>query len=123
MVALGREDRTRDNMDLVFGKAPLGQAVAIETPFAAVACELVAAGVGVGLVDPVTASFYRDRLVVKPLQPSFSFDFGALTLAGQPQSSVTHRFLSMVGRTLSAIGLDFPAAHGPRRSKTTKVVS
>jgi DNA-binding transcriptional LysR family regulator len=108
MVSLGREDRTRDNMELVFEKVSLGLAVAVETPFAAVACELVAAGVGAGLVDPVTASFFRDRLVIKPLEPGFSFDFGALTRVGQPQSSVVHAFLSMVAQAIRAIGPALP---------------
>jgi DNA-binding transcriptional LysR family regulator len=74
-VSLGREDRSRDNMDAVFDVVSLGLLVAVETPFAAVACELVAAGVGAALVDPVTASFYRHRLAVRPVKPSFGFDF------------------------------------------------
>jgi DNA-binding transcriptional LysR family regulator len=123
-VALGREDRSRDNMDIVFDKAPLGPAVAVETAFAAVACELVAAGVGVALVDPVTASFYRDRLTFRPVAPNFSFDFGALTLVGQPQSSIAHAFLNLVEEAIATIVSDvspMPArAAKSRRSHTLK---
>lgn len=100
LVSLGREDRSRDNMDALFDKARLDAAVAVETQFAAVACELVAAGVGVALVDPVTAHFYCDRLEVRSIEPSFSFDFGALTLAGRPQSSAAHRLLDMVAAAI-----------------------
>lgn len=102
LVSLGREDRSRDHMDMLFDKGRLDAAVAVETPFAAVACELVAAGLGVALVDPVTAHFYRDRLDVRSISPSFSFDFGALTLAGSPPSSTAYRFLDMVAAELSA---------------------
>jgi DNA-binding transcriptional LysR family regulator len=98
-------------MDALFDKTQLDAAVAVETQFAAVACELVAAGVGVALVDPVTAHFYEDRLEVRPIEPSFAFDFGALTLAGRPQSSVAHRLLDMVAAAIPAASA---AARGSR---------
>jgi DNA-binding transcriptional LysR family regulator len=119
-VSLGREDRSRDNMDVVLGEAARGPAVAIETPFAAVACELVAAGAGMAFVDPVTASFYRSRLVVRPVEPSFKFDFGAVTLSGQPQSSFARAFLSMVAGAISAIE-PLAQAHGSRHAKGRRV--
>lgn len=60
----------------------------------------MAAGVGLALVDPVTAHFYSDRLEVRSIEPSFSFDFGALTLAGRPQSSAAQRLLDMVAAAI-----------------------
>ncbi len=117
LVSLGREDRSRDNMDMLFDKTRLDAAVAVETPFAAVACELVAAGVGVALVDPVTAYFYGDRLEVRPIEPSFSFDFGALTLAGSPPSSAAHRLLDMVA---DAIPMATSTLRGSRSHRPKK---
>jgi len=115
-ISLGREDRSRDNMDAVFGKTPAVPEIVVETQFAAVACELVAAGVGVTLIDAVTANFYRDRIVIRPVNPTFNFDFGAITLAGQPQSSIAHGFLHTVAAALLAID----AAPQPLRNRGAK---
>ncbi|MGE3988113.1 LysR substrate-binding domain-containing protein [Pseudorhodoplanes sp.] len=113
-VSLGREDRSRDNMDVVFGKLPVGPATVVETQFAAVACELVVAGIGIALVDAITARFYRDRLLVRPVEPTFNFDFGALTPVGQPQSSIAQGFLHRVAAAVLTIAS--PASRA-RRSK------
>lgn len=116
-ISLGREDRSRDNMDIIFGKMSVAPEIAVETPFAAVACELVASGIGIALIDAVTANFYRDRIVIRPVDPTFNFDFGAITLAGQPQSSIVHGFLHAVAVDLLAIdALPQPLRHN-RRAK------
>src|SRR5665213_1304846 len=102
-ISLGREDRSRDNMDVIFGKTSVAPQIVIETQFAAVACELVASGAGIALIDAVTANFYRGRVVIKPVNPTFNFDFGTIMLAGQPQSSIVHDFLQAVTAALQAI--------------------
>jgi DNA-binding transcriptional LysR family regulator len=116
-VSLGREDRSRDNMDAIFGKTSVAPEIAIETQFAAVACELVASGVGIALIDAVTASFYRGRVVIRPVNPTFNFDFGAIMLAGQPQSSIVHDFLHAVSAALHALNTKSPASRN-RRAKS-----
>jgi DNA-binding transcriptional LysR family regulator len=116
-VSLGREDRSRDNMDVIFGKTSVAPEIAIETQFAAVACELVASGVGIALIDAVTANFYRGRVVIRPVNPTFNFDFGAIMLAGQPQSSIVHDFLHAVAAALHALDTEPPASRN-RRAKS-----
>jgi DNA-binding transcriptional LysR family regulator len=116
-VSLGREDRSRDNMDAIFGKTSVAPEIAVETQFAAVACELVASGVGIALIDAVTASFYRGRVVIRPVNPTFNFDFGAIMLAGQPQSSIVHDFLHAVSAALKELDMEFPASRN-RRAKS-----
>lgn len=116
-VSLGREDRSRDNMDAIFGKMSVAPEIAVETQFAAVACELVASGVGIALIDAVTASFYRGRVVIRPVDPTFNFDFGAIMLAGQPQSSIVHDFLHAVSAALHALDAESPASRN-RRAKS-----
>jgi len=116
-VSLGREDRSRDNMDAIFGKTSVAPEIAIETQFAAVACELVASGVGIALIDAVTANFYRGRVVIRPVNPTFNFDFGAIMLAGQPQSSIVHDFLHAVAAALDALDTE-PSASRNRHAKS-----
>ena len=102
-VSLGREDRSRDHTDVVFGKTSVAPEIVVETQFAAVACELVASGIGVALIDAVTANFYRGRVVIRPVSPTFNFEFGAITPAGQPQSSIVQSFHHAVASALLAI--------------------
>lgn len=116
-VSLGREDRSRDNMDVIFDKTSVTPEIAVETQFAAVACELVASGVGIALIDAVTANFYRDRVVIRPVNPTFNFDFGAIMLAGQPQSSIVHDFLHAVAAALHALDTEPPVSSN-RRAKS-----
>src|SRR5690606_30481465 len=99
------------SMDALFDKTRLDAAVAVETPFAAVACELVAAGVGVALVDPVTAHFYRNRVGVRPIEPSFSFCFEALTLTGHPRSSAVNRLLGLVDDEIARLRMPRVSMH------------
>lgn len=109
-ISLGREDRSRDNMEVMFGKASAAPETVIETQFAAVACELVASGVGIALIDAVTANFYRGRVAIRPVNPTFNFDFGAIMLAGQPQSSIVLDFLQAVATALQEIeGTSLPS--------------
>lgn len=102
-VALGREDRSRDNMDAIFGERSVQPSIVVETQFAAVACRVVESGLGLALVDAVTASFYQGAVVIRPVNPTFHFDFAAITLAGQPQSSIAHSFLAAVAAALRTI--------------------
>lgn len=115
-ISLGREDRSRDNMDIIFGKALMAPDTVIETQFAAVACELVASGVGIALIDTVTATFYGDRVVIKPINPTFNFDFGAITLVGQPQSSIVQKFVQEVTTALQRINVSSPSPGKSRGS-------
>ena len=114
VVSLGPEDRSRDNMGVIFGKTTAPPQIAIETQFAAVACELVASGVGIALIDAVTANFYRGRVIIRPVNPTFNFDFGAIMLAGQPQSSIVHDFLHAVAAALHALDTEPPAPRNHR---------
>jgi DNA-binding transcriptional LysR family regulator len=111
LVSLGREDRSRDNMDLFFEERQLRLNVQIETQFAGVACELVAGGAGPALIDPVTASFFRDRIILRPVVPAFVFEFGVLTLVGHPESTMIRDFVRTVEERVDA--LDLPSTLRP----------
>jgi len=73
-VALAPEDTTRREAEAIFaahGSAPL---VMVETAYSSTVCALVLAGVGCGIVDPVTAAGYVERgLVLRPIEPSVHF--------------------------------------------------
>jgi DNA-binding transcriptional LysR family regulator len=106
IITLGREDRSRDKMEALLTDMGLLFDVVMETQFAALACELVSAGGGIAFIDQITARVYRDRIVTRTFDPSFDFDFGALTKMGSPASPVVDRFVSMVAAAVNKMAKD-----------------
>lgn len=73
-VALASEDTTRREAEAIFAEHGVMPKVVVETAYSSVVCALVLAGMGCGIVDPVTASGYVERgLTLRPLTPAPSF--------------------------------------------------
>jgi len=73
-VALAPEDTTRHEAEATFLKHGVTPNVVVETAYSSTICALVLAGVGCGIVDPVTAAGYVERgLELRPMEPSVSF--------------------------------------------------
>jgi DNA-binding transcriptional LysR family regulator len=73
-VALAPEDTARHEAEALFARHGSSPRLVVETPHSLTVCALVLAGVGCGLVDPVTAVGCVERgLVLKPLEPSVHF--------------------------------------------------
>ncbi|SDL63126.1 DNA-binding transcriptional regulator, LysR family [Modicisalibacter muralis] len=69
----------------------------IETQSGASICNLVAAGLGVSIVDPFTASALDGKgLVMKPFRPIIGFDFGVLLPIQRPRSQLVDEFIEVV---------------------------
>lgn len=74
--------------------------IAIETNSSITICSLVAAGAGVGIVNPFVASTFSDRLVIKELRPRIAMQVvlaRSITLA---PSLLTQRFIDLLKSTL-----------------------
>lgn len=73
-VALAPEDTTRHEAEAIFQKYGVAPQVIVETAYSTTICAMVLAGLGCGIVDPVTAIGFTERgLVLRPLVPSVSF--------------------------------------------------
>lgn len=73
-VALAPEDTTRHEAETIFAQHGISPRVVVETAYSSTVCALVLAGIGCGIVDPVTAVGYRERgLVLRPMRPGVSF--------------------------------------------------
>jgi len=73
-VALAPEDTTRRQAEQIFAEAGVGVRIVLETPYSTTICAMVAAGLGVGLVDPLTAEPYLGRgLSLRPFEPALHF--------------------------------------------------
>jgi DNA-binding transcriptional LysR family regulator len=92
-VLLGRQRQLRHEIDQAFRRARVLPRVAAEVHSVGVACSFVAAGLGLGLVNGLIAS-YCDRLplVARPFVPRISAQLGLATLEGTPPGSLCAAF-------------------------------
>nr|WP_284739418.1 LysR substrate-binding domain-containing protein [Rhizobium sp. CG5] len=73
-IALAPEDTTRGEAEVAFHNAGVKVRTVMETPYSTTICAMVAAGIGIGLVDPLTAEPYIGRgLTLKPFEPALHF--------------------------------------------------
>lgn len=73
-IALAPEDTTRSEAEVAFEQVGVKVRIVMETPYSTTICAMVAAGIGIGLVDPLTAEPYIGRgLVLKTFEPALHF--------------------------------------------------
>ncbi|BCG86748.1 hypothetical protein MesoLj113c_28580 [Mesorhizobium sp. 113-3-9] len=90
-IALAREDTTRRDAEHAFNEAGVAIRTVMETPYSTTICAMVAAGIGVGLVDPLTAEPYEGRgLTLRPFEPALYFR----TLLIRPPNRLPSRILA-----------------------------
>lgn len=95
LVALSATDTTRREADAAFAAAGVSPRVIVETPFSATVCALVLAGLGVGIVDPVTSPGFVERgLVLRRLDPAPSFRTLLISPPGRPRPILAQDFIA-----------------------------
>lgn len=96
-IALNPEDASRRRLELALAGQGVSLDVAVETPYAASVCELALLGMGVGVVNPITALDYAKRgLVIRPLAVEVPFACVLVMPPGAPLSGVARDFLSVM---------------------------
>jgi DNA-binding transcriptional LysR family regulator len=87
----------RARIDKVFSDLSVPRSAMIETQTGASICTLVAAGLGVSIVDPLTVGDAKDQpFIVKPFRPAIRFDFGLLLPLQRPMSEHAREFVRCV---------------------------
>ena len=103
-ISLGREHRVRDVVDELFEAHGISRRTDIDTNLFESACELVMLGTGMSIVDLVSASTVRDRVVVRPLSPGIGFPIEIVRpIAGLPSALIdgfVHLFRQKLGDVL-----------------------
>ena len=95
LIALNPEDAARIRLERLFAEHGERLSVAIETPFAASVCALVRAGLGVGVVNPMTAlDFAGPDIALRPLQLAADFTSVLVLPPGKPLSNVARLLIS-----------------------------
>jgi len=90
-IALAPEDTTRQEAEASFREAGISVKTVLETPYSTTICAMVAAGIGIGLVNPLTAEPYDGHgLTLRPFEPALHFR----TLLITPPNRLPSRALS-----------------------------
>ena len=91
------ETMARYRTDLAFEQAGIHRNLVMETQTSYAICQLVAQGIGVSVVDPFTASSFKNQgLVVRPFRPVIDYAFGLLFPVRRPVSRLAERFAAIV---------------------------
>jgi DNA-binding transcriptional LysR family regulator len=70
-IALAPEDTSRRKLDALFSQRDIKPKIVLETPYSTTVCAMVQAGIGCGMISPLTAEPYLGRgLVTRPLEPA-----------------------------------------------------
>lgn len=101
-LALNPEDASRIRLETALGDHGVRLRVAVQTPYAASVCELALRGLGVGLVNPITALDYAERgLVVRKLSVDVSFACLLALPVGKVLSGTATQFLALMRKQLA----------------------
>lgn len=94
-IALAPDDRARARMAETFEAADSKPHIVVETPASATVCALALEGVGVGLVNPLSADGYSQRgLIFKPYEPAVYFKTYILYRPDAQRARLVREFVS-----------------------------
>jgi DNA-binding transcriptional LysR family regulator len=98
-IALAPEDTTRREAEIIFARDGVQPRTVIETPYSTTVCAMVEAGLGCGLVNPLTAAPYvGTRLILKPFEPEIHFRTLLLLPPGKQPSRIVRDFIAALNR-------------------------
>ena len=106
LVAFMHSSYTRLRLERIFEEAGMIPNVVTEATTAQNVCELVASGVGIGLVHPVYSETVEGRVAVRPFIPSDPLDFQLCRLRHGPNRRLVSAFVDTVRATADAFARD-----------------
>ncbi len=103
LVLLGRQRLVRHDVDMAFRQARVQPRVAAEVHSVAVACSLVAQGIGVSIVNALLAQYCRElSFSMRPFEPRISYQLGVATLENAPPPEHGEAFTRLLLDTVMA---------------------
>ncbi len=106
-ISLGPNDPSRLRLQEVFDEAGVVRRMSVSCQSATGICELVARGLGVSIINPLSALKYQKHgLVLKPFAPQVPFRISALRPLDRPQMENINRFLRCLEEVSSQAGQD-----------------
>ncbi|MCG8545314.1 MAG: LysR family transcriptional regulator [Alphaproteobacteria bacterium] len=96
-LSLGRNGLLRHRVDRALSDANIKPRHKIETPLSATICTLVAANVGVGIIDPFTALEVTDpQIAVRQFRPRIPYEIALAFSPGAPPSRLASDFAEII---------------------------
>lgn len=102
-ISLGMEDRSRYWVDELFNAHKVNRTLDIETNMTATACQFVSQGLGLSMVDPVTASYFKDSVEIRSVKPAFDFEFSIIQPIGHAASAYASDFIRLLSEHMEAL--------------------
>lgn len=99
-VSLFKGDPIYQQLAMAFSAYGSSWNVVAETEFFSTACELVGAGLGVGIVDPVVSKSFTRHLVLKPFLPAIRYEIALLLPTQEESSQLAREFIQYLGEHL-----------------------
>ncbi|PTM39514.1 LysR substrate-binding domain-containing protein [Bosea sp. 124] len=101
-VAMLEEDRAQLQVDQAFAASGSVRNVVLKAQLTDSCCSFVAAGVGVAVVDPLSAAgFGPEQLTVRPFRPAVAYDIWVILPSFREPSLATQAMISHVREALS----------------------
>ncbi|WP_175721513.1 LysR family transcriptional regulator [Burkholderia anthina] len=101
-ISLNQDHMTFARISNAFEAAGAKLTIRVEAGLFSPACVLVAEGVGVSLVDPVTARAHAGRgIVARPFEPPIPFNIALMYPAYRPRSRLVNEFVSLFKEKLA----------------------
>lgn len=96
-LALNPEDASRRRLETQLAAQGVALSVAVHTPYAVSVCEMALHGLGIGVINPITALDYAERgLAIRRLSIDVTFSCHLAIPAGRVLSGTAKRFLSLM---------------------------
>jgi DNA-binding transcriptional LysR family regulator len=99
-VSLFRGDPIYQQLATAFSQYGANWNVVAETEFFSTACELVAAGCGVGIIDPVVSTPFTANLVKRPFRPIVEYSVAILYPPFDDLSEISRDFVDLLRQHL-----------------------
>lgn len=97
LVSFPPDDRYRRRFDRIFADIGLSKNIRVETNTAGSVCALVEQGVGVGLVNPISARAWQGRgIEIRKFSVSIPFVVGVCQPLGRPRSRLAERVIQLL---------------------------
>ncbi|MDB5875819.1 MAG: LysR family transcriptional regulator [Ramlibacter sp.] len=102
-ISLFRDHTTHHQLARAFSASGSKWNVVAEVQYFASVCELVAAGCGVGLADPVVSSPFTGEVVRRRFEPAVSYEIGLLHPDRPSRSVIADEFIALVRQHLAQL--------------------
>lgn len=99
-VSLFKGDPIYQQLAMAFSAYGASWNVVAETEFFSTACELVCAGMGVGIIDPVVSLPFTGHLVLKPFSPPIKYEIALLLPTQEEPSQLAREFVRFLRQHL-----------------------